>query len=185
MARVLYRVAMLFFVLLVITAFFQPWVEVESFQGGNIQIGNIKIANIPKINIGKDELFNRSISGYDVPVLANGPDARLIISIIKIFKPDVTDVGRKSYLVWTIPGLAALIFVLSIILAENKLANLIIGLAGGLIFMLAAYKISTVNLDKVVIAVRISSGIWMTIWGYLGMGLASALNLFYLIVKES
>ncbi|MFA4984935.1 MAG: hypothetical protein WC559_06520 [Candidatus Omnitrophota bacterium] len=184
MARVLYGLAMLFFALLVITAFFQPWVEIESFQGGTIQIGSIQIANIPKIEIGNQQLLNRSISGYDVPVLANGRDARLVISIVKIFKPDVRDIDKKSYLVWAIPALAAAIFLLSIVLSQNKLANIIIGLAGVMIFALAWYKLSSVSLDKVVIAVRFGHGIWMTLWGYLGMGLSSILNLFYLIIKK-
>ena len=56
-------------------AFFLPWVRVEAPMVGTIS----------KVLTGKRQAELTSISGFDVPVLANGPDARLMISIIKIF----------------------------------------------------------------------------------------------------
>lgn len=193
MAKLLYVLAMLIFALIVVWAFFQPWVRIGTLDNADIEIPDIGIAKahipkirfakIPRVIIDQEEVFGRSISGYDIPVLANRPDGRSMISIIKIFKPQLTDADKKSYLVWGLPGLAAVIFLLSLIFARNKWVNLIIGFIGVAIFVIAAYKITTADLNKFMITIHIGPGLWFTLSGYLGMGAASLMNLFYLILR--
>lgn len=174
MARILYALVMLVFAVMIVLAFFQPWVETDILRAGKIS----------QIIIGKQEIFGLSISGYDVPVLANGPDSRLIISIIKIFKPQIANADKKSYLVWGVPGLAVLLFLLSLVLAKNKLVNLAIGIIGVAIFAAAAYKVTAIDLDKLVVTIRIGSGLWLTLWGYLGMGIAAFLRVLQLSLDK-
>jgi len=174
MAKILYALAMLVFAVMIVLAFFQPWVETDT----------LRASKISQIIIGKQEVFGRSISGYDIPVLANGPDSRLIISIIKIFKPQITNADKKSYLVWGVPGLAVLLFLLSLILAKNKLVNLAIGIIGVAIFAVAAYKVTAADLDRLAVVIRIGSGLWMTLWGYLGMGAAAFLRVLELSLAK-
>jgi len=173
MVKVLYILLMLIFAAVIVVGFFQPWVHTESMRMGKIS----------QIIVGQQAVFGRNISAYDVPVLANGPDSRLIISIIKIFKPQITDADKKSYLIWGVPVLALLLLLLSLIFAGNRWVNLAIGIIGVVIFAVGAYKINAINLNKLALPVRIGSGLWMSLWGYLGMGLSSLGNLFYLLMR--
>jgi len=127
-----------------------------------------------KVLTGKRQAEIAGISGFDVPVLANGPDARLMISIIKIFNPGITDADKKSWLIWGVPIFAVLIFLASLFLGNNKWFNLAIAVIGIAIFIVAVYKIKTTDLDKLVLNAKIGLGLWLTLCGYLGLGLLSA-----------
>ena len=134
------------------------------------------VGTITKVLTGKRQAEITSISGFDVPVLANGPDARLMVSIIKIFNPAVTDADKKSWLIWGVPIFAVAIFLLSLLIGENKWFNLSIAAIGILIFLVAVYKIKTTDLNKLVLNAKIGIGVWLTLCGYLGLGLTGAAN---------
>lgn len=145
-------------------SFFLPWVHAESQM----------IGSVTKVLTGKRQAEITNISGFNVPILANGPDARLIISIIQIFNPGVTDADKKSWLIWGVPLLAVAIFAAGIRLDQNKWYNLAIAIIGILVFLVGVYKIKTTDLDKLVLNARIGIGLWLTLYGYLGLGLAAA-----------
>jgi len=145
---------------LVIIAFFLPWISVKSEQVGMVS----------KVLTGKKQAVIDTISAFRVPILANGPDARFMLSVIKIFNPDVKDADKKSFLIWGIPFLAIVIFAVSHFFGNNKWVNLIIGVLGAVIFIVAAYKIKTTNLNKLVLNIEMGLGLWLTLWAFLLMG---------------
>ena len=160
------KLAMLVLTVIIFISFFLPWVNIESAVVGGLS----------KILTSKESAAISSISGFKVPVLANGPDSRLMISIIQLFNPGVKDADKKSYLVWLIPGLAVLMFVLLWLFGKNKWLNLILGLVGILIFLVAVFKITTTNMDKLVMKVSIGCGLWILLAGYLCIGLLCGIN---------
>jgi len=141
----LYNIVILILAILIIIAFFMPWVSVKSEQVGMFA----------KILTGKNQDVVDNISAFQVPIMANSSDARLMISVIKIFNPDIKDIDKKSFLIWVIPILAVVIFIVSYFFGKNKWANLIVGIIGAAIFIVAAYKIKTTDLDKLVLKVEI------------------------------
>jgi len=147
-------------------SFFLPWVNVESPMVGAVA----------KVLTGKKQAEIASISGFAVPGLANGPDARLMLSIIKIFNPGVTDADKKSWLIWGIPLFALAIFLLGLFIADNRWFNLGVAVIGILIFIVGAYKINTTDLNKLVLDVKIGLGVWLTLYGYLGLGINGVVN---------
>jgi hypothetical protein len=155
-------------------AFFLPWVHVEAPM----------IGTISKVLTGKRQAEITSISGFSVPVLANGPDARLMISIIKIFNPGVTDADKKSWLIWGVPLFAIAIFLLTLLLRDNRWFNLAITAIGIPIFLIGVYKINTTDLNKLVLNARIGLGVWLTLYGYLGLGITAAVNLVKALAKK-
>ncbi|MFC1805216.1 hypothetical protein ACFLZ3_05275 [Candidatus Omnitrophota bacterium] len=159
------RVALILSVV-VFVSFFLPWVQVESQAVGAVA----------KAITGKKQASIAGISGFQVPVLANGPESRLMISIIKIFNPGITDADKKSFLIWVVPLLAAVMFLLFLKFGHNKWVNLGIGIVGCAIFLIATFKIMTTDLDKLVLNVRIGIGLWLVFFGYLGMGLLGVLD---------
>ena len=147
-------------------SFFLPWVNVESQMVGTVA----------KVLTGKRQVAIASISGFAVPGLANGPDARLMLSVIKIFNPGITDADKKSWLTWGVPIFAIAIFLLGLFIADNRWFNLGVAAIGILIFIVGAYKINTTDLNKLVLDAKIGLGVWLTLYGYLGLGITGAVN---------
>ena len=152
--------------IVIFVAFFLPWVSVESEAVGQFS----------KLITGEKQASVMKISAFRVPIMANGPDARLMISIIEIFNPNITNADKKSYLIWSIPLLAVILRLLNYFFAKNKWLNFVFALIGILIFAVATYKIKTTDLNKVVINVKTAAGLWLTLWGYLGIGLVSLIT---------
>lgn len=157
----LYNMAMLALAVLVMIAFFIPWVAVKSEQVGIVS----------KVLTGKKQAVIDNISAFQVPILANGPDARLMLSVIKIFNPNVKDADKKSFLIWGIPFLAVIIFIVSYFFGNNKWVNIIIGVLGAFIFVVVSYKIKITNLNKLVLNIEMRPGLWLTLWSFLLMGI--------------
>jgi hypothetical protein len=151
---------------IIFVSFFLPWMKVESPMVGTLT----------KVLTGKSQSEITRISGFDIPILANGPDARLMISIIKIFNPNIKNADKKAWLIWSIPLFAIIIFLLSLAMMNKPWFNLAIGIIGILIFVIGAYKIKTTDLDKLVLNVRIAVGVWLTLWSFLGLGLTGTTN---------
>jgi len=152
---------MFILVAIIIVSFFLPWISVESKQVGVFS----------KLLTGKSQASIDSISGFRIPVLANGKDARLMLSIIKIFNPKLENADKKSFAVWIIPILALFIFLAGIYMGKYRFINLVFGLIGCSIFFTALYKIKTTDLDKLILNVSIGPGLWFILYSYLAIGI--------------
>jgi len=160
---------MLVLAMIVVVGFFLPWMRIESEQLGALS----------KVLTGRRQEIVDNLSGFRIPILANSPDARLVISVAKIFKPDIKDVDKKSYLVWLVPILAVLLLGLAYFFGKNKWFNLFLAILGISIFVIAFYKIKTTDLDKMVLRVSIDSGLWLVLYAYLAMGILGLGNFIY------
>jgi len=169
----IFKVLVFIFVGMIILGFFLPWVNVGSKQVGYIS----------KILTGKQQQTIDSISGFKIPILANSTESRLLISVVKIFNPEIDNVEKKSFLVWLIPISGLAILALSLFLGNNKWVNLSLGIIGTLIFFGVVYKLKTTDLDKIVLQVKISTGLWFILWAYLGVGLISIAKFIKLLKK--
>jgi len=152
---------MLILVVIIAVAFFLPWVSVESEVVGSIT----------KLLTGKKQAATVSISGFQVPLLANSEESKLMITIIKIFQPGITNADKKSFLIWIIPLMAGAFYFLGNKFKDQKWVKLAMGIIGITIFVIATFKIMTTNLDKVVMKMNIGVGLWLILIGYLGIGI--------------
>lgn len=159
---------------LICVAFFLPWVSVESQLTGRIS----------QVLTGKSQAALVSLSGFDIPVLANSSDARLVVSIIKVFNPNVTNIDKKSWLVWVVPVLAIIIFLIGLFMMQNRWFNLTLAVIGIAIFSAGLYQIAAADLDKVVLNAKIETGVWLFLWSYLGLGLLGAVNFIRRLVYK-
>ena len=151
---------------IIFISFFLPWVGVESPQMGSVS----------KLLTGKRQALVDNVSGFKVPILANSDESRFMITVIQIFNPGIQDADKKSFLIWVVPLLGVVIAVLVNILGKNKFVNLAIAILGIAIFAVAVFKISTTNLDKLVLKVNIGIGLWLILYGYLAMGVLAGLR---------
>ncbi len=152
---------MLALVVIIFVSFFLPWISVESAAVGGVT----------KLLTGKKQSEIGSISGFMVPVLANGDESRFMISVIKIFEPGIHHADKKSFLIWGIPLLAVIMLGFTRLLKDNKWVRLGIGIVGVAIFVVAVFKITTTDLDKLVMKVNIAYGLWFILVSYLGIGI--------------
>ena len=157
-------------VLIIFVSFFLPWVSVESEA----------IGGVTKLLTGKKQATIDSISGFKVPILANSEESRFMISVIKIFQPDIKNADKKSFLIWGVPLLAVVMFGLTNALKDNKWVRLAIGVIGIAIFAFATFKIMTTDLDKIILKVNIGYGLWLILVGYLGIGILQVIEFFQL-----
>lgn len=145
---------------IIFVSFFLPWIAVESQAVGTIS----------KMLTGKKQAQIDTVSGFRVPLIANSEESRLMVSVIKIFQPNIKDADKKSYLIWIVPLLAIGMFMLDRAL-KNRWVVLMIGIVGILIFGVATFKIITTDLDKLVLNVKIGYGLWLILIGYLAIGI--------------
>ena len=158
----------------IVISFFLPWAHIESQAVGTFS----------KILTGKAQVSIASVSGFGIPQMANSQDSRLAISVIKIFSPNVKDADKKSYLIWFVPIFAVIAAALLILLENNKWVSLALGVICALIFVVGIYKIATTDMNKLVLNIRIGIGLWMTLYGYLGIGLAGIASFMMLQLKK-
>ena len=160
---------------IIFIGFLLPWVSVESPAAGKIS----------ELLTGKKQGEFYSISGFQVPILANSKESKLMISIIKLFNPGIKDADKKSWLIWLVPGLALLMLIALLVWGNNKWLQLAFGILGVVIFAGATFKILTTNLDKVILKVSISYGLWTLLVGYLLLGCVSLLNFTTLLKTKA
>ena len=164
------KVAIFLIVMVIFIAFFLPWVSVESPAAGKIS----------EILTGKKQGGFYSVSGFQVPILANSSESKLIITVIKLFNPGIKDADKKSWLIWAVPGLAVIMLMLLWLWGNNRWLLLVLGISGVAIFGAATFKILTTNLDKLVLKVTIVYGLWALLTGYLLLGGICLFNLIKL-----
>ncbi|MBU2541219.1 MAG: hypothetical protein KJ593_04895 [Candidatus Omnitrophica bacterium] len=157
----LYSLLIFLLAVVVSVAFFLPWLNVESKPLGSVS----------KILTGKSQGTLDNINAFRIPILANGAEARFMISVIKIFSPEMRNAPTKSFFVWILPLLAVLIFGASYFFPRSRLISLTIGIAGITVFTTGLYKISITDLDRLMLTVYIGHGLWLTLYAYLTMGL--------------
>lgn len=170
--KTFYSFMIFMLVVVVMISFFLPWLNVESTQ----------ISSITKFITGKSAGYIDKINGFRIPILANGGEARFMISVIKIFSPAMRSVPSKSFFIWILPLLAVLIFGASYFFGRSRFVSMLIAIIGTSVFAIGLYKISVTDLDKFVLTVHIGYGLWFTLYAYLAMGIIGALRYIQLTV---
>ena len=117
----------------------------------------------------------KQVSGVEIPRVANQEQAQVAMALMELVTNTRQDIGRKSYAVYLVPGLALLGGVLLLVLGRWapmawSLAALCAAIAG-----LAAWKLLTTNTHSLFVAITIGPGLWMSVWAYAGLALAGVL----------
>jgi hypothetical protein len=149
--------------LVVFFAFFIPWVSIESPVVGGIT----------KVITGKRQAALDTISGFKVPIMANSDESRFMITVIEIFNPGIKDADKKSWLIWGVPLFALALAAAGFVWPDNRALLWAIAGIGVLVFAGGTFKILTTDLNKLVLKARIDIGVWLTLVGYLGIGVSA------------
>lgn len=167
--------ALLIFILAVIinVSFFLPWLSIESKP----------IGSISKLLTGKSQTHIDTLNGFKIPIRANSSDARFMISVVKIFHPGMKNIPKNSFYIWLLPLIAVISFGASYFFRRTRLVALLIAIAGFSIFSIGFYKITHTDLERLILTVRIGSGLWLTLYAYLAMGIIGASRFIQLSLR--
>ena len=121
------------------------------------------LSNIPK-----------QVNGPDIPQVINRRDNAVAIALAEMLTGQ-GDIGKKSYAVYLVPGLALLLAALVTGLQRVPLvcwgsAALSAAVAGA-----GFWKLLTTNTQSLLIAITIGPGLWLSLWAYAGMAASSTL----------
>ena len=113
------------------------------------------------------------VSGVQIPQMANQKNAQVAMALMELFTQQRQHLGAKSYAVYLLPGLALLCAALLTWLGGSRIvafgvAAVCAGVAG-----VGLYKLLTVNTQALFIAITIGRGLWLSLWGYVGIALAA------------
>ncbi|MBM3250448.1 MAG: hypothetical protein FJZ09_06410 [Candidatus Omnitrophica bacterium] len=159
----------------VIMAFFMPWIRVESEAMGFFN----------KLFGGKKGAQVESISGFRIPIIANSEESKMMIDIIMAYDPDAKDPSKRSYLVWLYPTLALMILFFSLAFPRNSWVNLGCGILAALVFGFGMYKVMNADTNRTqFMTLTVGPGVWVTLWGYLAIGIAGLFKFVSLSIKK-
>jgi len=153
---------------LIVVCFFLPWITAHSDAAAAI-----------KGFFGKDDsaiIFKTS--GAGIPKIANGPEAKQFIKVAGMIFGDVKNADVKSYLVWLIPLLALIIFVVSTKFKGQWIASAAIGAISTILSVGATFKIMLSDLDAILIRVQINTGLWLIFLAYFALGVVHLVSAY-------
>ena len=120
----------------------------------------------------------KQVSGVQIPQLANQDQAQVAMALVELFTHQRQHVGLKSYLVYVVPGLAFACVLLLTGLSRRPAIAMGVGLVCALVAAIGFWKLLTTNTTTLMVAVTIGQGLWLSLWGYVGLAIAAAcLNL--------
>ena len=161
-----YPLIMVIIASIIFVSFFLPWVRIEPGQMGMLK----------KFFAGKQISRLASVSAFQIPVMANSKDRRLIIKIIEGFNPDIKDADKKSFVLWAIPVVAITCAAASVFFTKGLWAHLVLGIIGFGVFCAGIFKILTADFSRFSVRVTIAEGAWIALSAYLAMGVVALIR---------
>ena len=113
------------------------------------------------------------VSGVQIPQMANQENAQVALALLELLTNTRQHVGLKSYAVYLVPGLAILCGVLLTVLGRVRAALLGIAALCALVAGVGFWKLLTTNTSTRFIAITIGPGLWLSLWGYVGLCVAA------------
>ena len=120
----------------------------------------------------------KEISGFQIPRLANSDKAQVAVALVELITNRRQQLGLESYAVYLVPGLALMCGALLLGLRRHRSLVLAIG---GLCLAIAGtgyWKLLTTNTHTLFVAMTIGPGLWLSLGGYVGLGVSAGVQAF-------
>ena len=117
------------------------------------------------------------VSGFQVPQLANQESSQVGLAVFELLTGTRQDLGLKSYAVYLVPGLALVAGIVVTVFGRRRTAVLVTAALCLLIAGIGCWNLLTTNTEALGLKVTIGSGLWLSLWAYVGLALAAALLL--------
>ncbi len=115
----------------------------------------------------------RQLSGFQIPQLLNQQETKTVLAVAEALTGRRYDLGRRSYAVYLVPGLALLCGVLltwrgRLVVVAVGVAVLCAGIAGA-----GFWRALTLKTATPLAAISIGPGVWWSLWAYVGLAVAA------------
>ena len=192
MKKVIFLTLIIIACIAVIYAFFMPWAKItvsgtkvatqltEAASKGSLKDSPHAAKIIDKLQSATKSLekfgdieVRSVVSGNDIPTLVSRKDSKTALALMQLFFKDAKDAEGKAKLVYLLPLFAILSIVLAAAGIKYRFSPLIIAVIGGAISAVGLYKLSTLSTANLAVTLSIQNGLWLTMYAYLFMCIAS------------
>lgn len=171
--------------IVIISSFFMPWAKLSASvtkvskqltgSAGKIKdtpLGERFMRELSRVtdaigNVGGDIQIKTSVSGYDIPSMANKKSSKVAISVIQGLLKDAKDADKKAALVFLLPIFAVVCAALAVIGLKNKLSVILMLIISGAISLGGLYRLKILDLASLPVDITIEKGLWQTLYAYL------------------
>ncbi len=112
------------------------------------------------------------VSGVEIPRLANRHDVQVVVALAEMLAGQ-RDVGKKSYAVYLLPGLALVCGILMTLARRVRLVCSVVGVVCLGVAGVGCWKLLTTNTETLLVSITIGQGLWLSLWAYAGLGLSA------------
>lgn len=188
---------------IIVRSFLLPWAEVSTSAtkiasgladqaGGSLKDSRVASKVIKKLqkitdSIGElgDIEVKSSISGYNIPIMVNNKTSKVALSVAALLFNSADGLDKKSYLVYLLPLLAIICSIFAVMGVKHRWPVIAMGLVSGFISVFGIYNLKTTALSKGFVDINIESGLWYTMYAYLGIFLISIIWILLDTIKRT
>ncbi len=171
--------------IVIISSFFMPWAKLSASvtkvskeltgQAGKAAGGTFgerftrELSRVTDAigNVGGDIEIKTSVSGYDIPSMANKKSSKVAASLAQSLLKDAKDLDKKAAIVFLFPIFAVVCAALAVMGLKNKLSVILMFIISGIISLGGLYRLKTLDLASLPVDITIERGLWQTLYAYL------------------
>lgn len=114
------------------------------------------------------------VNGPAIPAFINRQDNAVAIALAEMLTGQ-RDIGKKSYAVYLVPGLALVLGLLLAAVGRVPVACWAVAVMSAAVAGAGCWKLLTANTQSLMVAITIGPGLWLSLWAYVGLALCAAL----------
>ena len=114
------------------------------------------------------------VSGFQIPILANRKNVKVITDLTALFTKKKEEVGLKSYAVYLVPGTALLVGMLLTVWGASRPVVIGAGVLCAAVAGTGFWTILTTDLKSM--SLRIEWGLWISLLAYVGLAFAALVS---------
>jgi len=118
----------------------------------------------------------RQVSGVQIPQIANQQNTQLAVALMELFTQQRQHIGAKSYAVYLLPGVALLCGLLISLQGHRRAVAVGVALLCAAMAGAGFWKLLTTDTETLFVAITIGQGLWLSLWGYVGLAVAAAIH---------
>lgn len=139
----------------------------------------VKIRRGTEVVTGRLPSFSdipRHISGFHIPRMANQEEAKMTMALMELLTNQRQHLGIRSYAVYLVPGIAVLCAVALTVATQSVAVAVAIAILCATVAGAGCWKLLTIDPQARLIAITIGSGLWLSLWAYVGLAIAAGID---------
>ena len=116
------------------------------------------------------------VTGAQIPEFANKQQAKVVMELVALFTKNRDNIGMKSYAVYLVPTVAVFCGLVLLSRYCRRWVAIVISLLCAAVAGIGFWKILTAIPKGGLLQVVIGSGLWLSLWAYVGLAIAAVVE---------